>query len=412
MPTQDNVKIQATEQGLLISGNNIQDGKGWQARSLGKNRVLLDNPSGPQMMAGDKAGFGLVERNTYIALLRGLVRQKFDGVVSLDLGNAVKRLFFRSGELVFAGSNLMDDRLGEVIYREGLITLDQLTEAAVQVNRTTKFGKVLIENQVFSCGQLWDALRLQVTSIFQSTFLQEYLYVQVDSVEHLAPTLVSLDRETEDLIDDCAGYAAMVWQFRLRLDGKTRLREAQGRGKGKVPVGTFLGDTVELVSNHATIGDFLKHSKLAEVNSLCAIFDLVHHNVLSVENFDGHPRGLDSGPRMKHIKGLLDAYQLIIDGAQKAFKAEGAEFPTREIELFLDRQYSYRHSPIFVHADGSIGPEAIVSIYTKARSSDRQALRMAGQLESLVRFLLQIVGDLLPGGKGWEVKKAFQNMIT
>jgi hypothetical protein len=340
------------------------------------------------------------------------VRQKFDGVLSVDLGNSVKRLFFRSGELVFAGSNLMDDRLGEVIYREGLITLDQLTEAAVQVNRTTKFGKVLIENRVFTCGQLWDALRLQVGSIFQSTFLQEYLYVQVEAAEHLAPTLISLDSHTEDVIDDCAGYAAMVWQFRLRLDGKTRLREAHGNAREKVTEGTFLGDTVELVAHHAVISDFLKHSKLTEVNSLCAIFDLVHHHVLSVENFDGHPRGLDSGPKMKHIKGLLDAYHMVIDGAQKAFKAEGAEFPTREIELFLDRQYSYRHSPIFVLSDGSIGPEAVVSVYTKARSSERQAERVASQLESLVRFLLQIVGDLLPGGKGWEVKKAFQNMIT
>jgi hypothetical protein len=37
---------------------------------------------------------------------------------------------------------------------------------------------------------------------------------------------------------------------------------------------------------------------------------------------------------------------------------------------------------------------------------------MANQMQGLILFLLQVVGDLLPSGKGWELKRSFQNLIT
>ncbi len=412
MSANESIDIQTTADGLLLSGSNFQDGKSWKARSLGKNRLLLDQATPGPGMSGDKAGFGVVERNTYVALLQGLVQQKFDGVISIDLGNSVKRLFFRKGELVFAASNLMDDRLGEILYREGLITVDQLTEAAVQVNRTTKFGKVLIDSEVFSCTQLWDALRLQVTSVFQSTFLQDYVYLQMESGEQFAPMLVTLDRTTDELVDDCFGYALMLGQFRRRLDGQARLRQVKGAGEKSITRGTFVGDTIELAAHHGSLTDFLEHSKLTEINSLCAVFDLVHRHIFTIENFDSSTRNIDVGSRLKEIKALIDAYHLILDGARKAFHAENIKFPVREIELFLDRQYSLLRSPLFVLPDGNIGMESVVGIYSRAQASQRQTQYMAGQLQAVIRFLLQLVGDLLPGGKGWEVKKSFQSMVT
>ncbi len=409
----ENINVQATSEGLVISGPQFQEGKTWQAKSLGKNRLIIDQAAaGPGV--GDKAGFGLMEKTTYVALLQGLVQQQFSGIVAIDIGTALKRLYFLKGELVFAGSNLMDDRLGEVLYREGLISLDQLTEAAVQVNRTTKFGKVLIDNEVMNPTQLWDALRLQVMSIFLSSFLQDYIYVQLEATTNPPPMVVSLDRPTENLIDDCWGVASMVWQFRRRIDGKAKLRrvEAGDNKKDGVQAGTFVADTIDLAASHGNIAEFLEHSKLTEINSLCAIFDLVHRHIFTIENFDGNVRNIDMGYGLKEIKSLLDAYHLILDGAQKAFTAENVNFPVREIEVFLDRQYSLRRSPLFILPDGTIGVESVVGVYSRAQASPRQCQFMANQIKALVRFLLQLVGDLLPGGKGWEVKKSFQSMVS
>jgi hypothetical protein len=413
MPTDQRVTVEASSGVLQIQSAAFAEGQAWQVRAIGRQRLIVESEAAALAMRGDQAGSGRLSHSILVSLLNGLVTQKFNGLMSVDLGDSVKRLYFRNGELVFAASNLIDDRLGEVIYRAGQITLDQLTEAAVQVNRTTKFGRVLLESRVFSSSQLWDALKLQVLSIFQSIFLYDFVYVQLEPGEHLSPTAVAIDIPTSNLIDDCLGYADLYRQFRLRLDTGCRMSGVDFvLGRIGAKPGTFIGDTVELVNAHPQIDGFLGHSKLTEANSLCALFDLLNHHIIRIEGYDTSTRGLDNGVAAKEIKGLIDAYHLIIDGAKKAFSAEGIEFPVLDIELFLDQQYSFKHSPVFVLQDGTIAPEAIVSIYTKARTSARQAEVMANQMQGLILFLLQVVGDLLPSGKGWELKRSFQNLIT
>jgi len=413
MPTDQRVTVEAASGLLQIQSAAFSEGQAWQVRAIGRQRLLIESETVAMSMRGDQAGAGRLSHGVFVSLLFGLVTQKFDGLMSVDLGDSVKRFYFRGGELVFAASNLIDDRLGEVIYRAGQITLDQLTEAAVQVNRTTKFGRVLLESRVFSSSQLWDALKLQVISIFQSAFLYDHVYVQLEPGQHLSPTAVAIDEPTATLIDDCLGYADLYRQFRARLDKSCQMSAVDFVMEriGAKP-GTFIGDTVELVNAYPQIEGFLEHSKLTEANSLCALFDLLNHHIIRIEGYDNSTRGLDNGSSVKELKSLIDAYHLIIDGAKKAFAAEGLDFPVLDIELFLDEQYSFRRSPVFVLQDGTIAPEAIVSIYTKARTSVRQAEVMANQMQGLILFLLQVIGDLLPSGKGWELKRSFQNLVT
>jgi hypothetical protein len=414
MSTDQRVKVEAASGSLQIQSAAFAEGQAWQVRALGRQRLLVESELMANSMKGDSAGLGRMNHSVFVSLLYGLVAQKFDGLVSVDLGDSIKRLYFKQGELVFAASNLIDDRLGEVIYRAGQITLDQLTEAAVQVNRNTKFGRVLLENRVFSSSQLWDALKLQVTSIFQSIFLYDFVYVQIEPGQHLSPTAVNIEEPTVVLIDDSQGYADIYRQFRMRLGKTLRMIPVNFVVEriGALP-GTFLGDTLDLVYANPLVRDFMTHSKLTEANSIAALFDMVHHHAIKIEGFDSSIRGgLDSGASTKEIEALLDSYHLIVDGAKKAFADEEMDFPVLDIELFLDQQYSFRRSPVFVLQDGTIAPEAIVSIYTKARTSARQADLMAHQMQGLILFLLQVIGDLLPGGKGWELKRSFQNLVT
>ncbi len=406
------LQIKSVEEGQLLTGEVIRQHSDWQVRELGRSRLIVDRSERPAAMRGDESGFGQFSRKAFAGLIYGLHQERFDGVLSIDLGNCFKRLYLRNGELVFAASTLMDDRLGEVIYRAGLITLDQLAEAAVQVTRTTKFGKVLLENRVFTTGQLWQALKLQVYSIFQSLFLQNQLYLQIQEGLEASSTLVNMDLPTYELIDDCQAYACMVEHFHKKIDVNGRVQKVESVCERLNAVaGTFLGDTVELAITNSSVEDFLNHSKLTRLNSMCALFNLVHRHALEIDGFDANLRHFEGG-QLKVIKSQIDAYHLVLDGAKKAFTQEGLYFPLLDIELFLEQQYSFSRSPIFVSTDGSIPLESVVSIYAKAHTSQRQTQQMAKEIQALVLFLLQLIGDLLPGGKGWDIKRTFQKMIV
>lgn len=405
------LQIKAVEDGQLLTGEALRNFNDWRVREMGRQRLLVDRNERPAAMRGDDSGYGTLNRKAFAGLIYGLNQERFDGILSIDLGDCYKRLYLRNGELVFAASTLMDDRLGEVIYRAGLITVDQLTEAAVQVTRTTKFGKVLLENGVFTTGQLWQALKLQVYSIFQSLFLQNQVYVQIQEGLEASSTMVNMDLPTFDLIDDCQAYACMVEYFHKKVNLQSRVKKVGlvCERLGAV-AGTFLGDTVELATGQDSVENFLSHSKLTKNNSVCALFNLVHRHALEVEGFDASLRGFE-GSQLKTIKSQIDAYHLVLDGAKKAFASEGMHFPLLDIELFLEQQYSFTRSPIFVLSDGTIPLESVASIYAKAQASQRQTILMAKEIQALVLFLLQLIGDLLPGGKGWEIKRSFQKMI-
>lgn len=413
MTSEQSVSLESIDGALVIRGAGFASAQSWQVQALGRQRFLIESESAAGLTKGSAAGAGRLEWKVLASLLIGLVEQGFDGLVTLDLGSCVKRLYFKNGELVFAASNLIDDRLGEVIYRAGQITLDQLTEAAVQVNRTTKFGRVLLSNQVFTSSQLWDALKRQVLSIFQSIFLYDHAYVQVEFGRQQSSTAVVLGESTRTLIDDYQGYAELYRQFKLRLNSRCKLYRVESvcRRLGAKP-GTFRGDMVELLNAHPDVDDFIAHSKLTECNTLTALFDLVHNHVIKPENYDINTRGLDAGSAIRTLKSLIDAYHQVVESARKAFLAENVEFPVLDIELFLDQQYTMKRLPIFVLQDGSIAPEAVVSIYAMARTSARQADLMAQHVQGLILFVLQVVGDSLPGGKGWDLKRSLQNMVT
>src|SRR5690606_26109535 len=95
-----------------------------------------------------------------------------------------------NGDIVFAASNVIDDRLGEVIYRQAKITLDELTTSAALVSKKQKFGQVLLNNRVFTNRHLWDALKCQVAEIIRSVFMVSDVYVELKEGKGLAPTEV------------------------------------------------------------------------------------------------------------------------------------------------------------------------------------------------------------------------------
>jgi hypothetical protein len=411
MPSEKDLQVKTSGSGLTITGLALNESEGeWQAKSI-SDRWVLARVSDPEM-AGDTDGFAYCRLEVLISTLFGFVARHFTGVISVGTDDAVKRLYFKDGRLVFASSNLIDDRLGEVIYRAGMITLEQMTEAAVQVNRTTKFGKVLIDSQDFSSADLWEALKLQVYSIFQSIFLYESVYYQIESGQVSPPTTVIFEDSMEKLIEEGASFGQMFRSFLSRLNPNSDIYILHSSENGiTAKEGTFLGDMVQLMHQSPQVADVAKKSKLIPLNTYVALFDLVHSRIIEIKHMKenkAHPA--EATTETRELKSLIDAYHVLLGAAKKAFESENLSFPLQELHIFLGRKYRLHKSPLFLHGDGSIAPESVSNIYARGRNSRSQQKIMIGHLQSLVQFLLQVTGDLLPE-KGWSTKKSFQEML-
>jgi hypothetical protein len=82
-----------------------------------------------------------------------------------------KAVWLHRGEVVFASSNQMVDRLGECLLRAGVLSLEQLREAERCFAPPARFGKVLVERGFLTPRELWNGVKYQVEEIVRSLLL-------------------------------------------------------------------------------------------------------------------------------------------------------------------------------------------------------------------------------------------------
>ncbi len=117
---------------------------------------------------------GSLKDKTIAELFLELYTQAATGILRLKRENAIKNIYFQMGKPIFATSNQKEDRMGSILYKQGVINREQLEFAIEEIKRTgKKFGTVLVENGIITPEQLVQAVINQVEEIMLSVFLWE-----------------------------------------------------------------------------------------------------------------------------------------------------------------------------------------------------------------------------------------------
>ena len=114
-------------------------------------------------------------------LLWNLCRRRSTGVLHLTNLGITKKVYIDQGRIVFALSGDPDDRLGDLLLREGQITLDQLEAAIAQLSSGKRLGALLVAAGHLSPDNLVRGILSQVKGIVLALFPWdegEYAFVE------------------------------------------------------------------------------------------------------------------------------------------------------------------------------------------------------------------------------------------
>jgi len=93
-----------------------------------------------------------------------LSNNRQNGVLCVSTGPLTKNIFFKNGQIVFAGSTDARERIGDVLLRLGFVTREQI--ASVESHGDPRrFGVRLRDAGAITQEQLWEGLRSQVSGI-------------------------------------------------------------------------------------------------------------------------------------------------------------------------------------------------------------------------------------------------------
>lgn len=410
------IQTRAVQNGLIVEGSNFcladQDGQSlWQASPLDKNRVLLYTKNSHQMFKGARSDIGRMAIPMLRSFLLSLIESRFTGSLVVDTGRGNKKIFFENGEIVFASSNLMDDRLGEVIYREDMINLDQLTDAAVKVTRTLKFGQVLLESGIFQPFTLWAALILQVRGILESIFLVNHVFYQLSEGGEPAPTQIRFPEGSQNVVEVASSKGQGFRSFLSRLSSETVIDVLEvGVDETVATKGTFEEDFISLIQTEKEISSLVRKSKLVDINTYKILFELVNRGVCKIV-----PDLLSDfvpPPGLHDLEKCVAKYEKLRKLSLKSFHEENKEAPFNQVKLFLNSLENRGGHLFALDRNCGLVKDSVLSVYNICTNNAFELSRAKMILESLIAFFLQMTQDSLSWEKGEMIKKAFFNNIV
>lgn len=168
--------------------------------------VSQDEPRPPAWLACDLAVMSVPELCTVF------LGARHTGVLDVRGARGRRRLFFENGSYTGAMSTDKEDRLGEVMWREGRISLDQLLIASESLEPGKRIGRLLVELGYIEARELRGFLRKQARAVFLAACLEpagQAFFLA--GARH--PNPVRFGADTERLVDE----ALALWAECTRL---------------------------------------------------------------------------------------------------------------------------------------------------------------------------------------------------
>ena len=223
-------------------------------------------------------------------VMRGLALSRKEGVLHLSKDGVSKRIYFKEGRIVFAGTDDDDERLGEVLIRAGKLKRSDL-ELALQVMKESgeSLGKTVVEMGFTSTPDITRHALERTKAIIRSVFAWpsgQYSFEERDASIHEDMALEL--STTEMILEGIRGIEDPEVVRQGLGDLKAILRQPQNP---LVPYDEgSLSSSVEWILYQATgvssIEDILTSSPVDPNKTLRSIFALVAAGTLELENPD------------------------------------------------------------------------------------------------------------------------------
>lgn len=117
---------------------------------------------------------GLIKDFTLSDTLIGLQWSRKTGILKVESRDVLKRVYIKNGDMIFSASNREEDRLGDLLLKEGKISIEQFNQSVAEMKRTKqRQGTALVRLGYLKPQELVTVVRHQVEEIILGLFTLE-----------------------------------------------------------------------------------------------------------------------------------------------------------------------------------------------------------------------------------------------
>jgi hypothetical protein len=261
--------------------------------------------------------------------LLALHRNHATGILLLQDGEVRKEIFFHNGEIIFAQSNLKEDRLGESLVRRGKITQEDLDKASKEIRPDRKLGKILIEWGKITPKDLFVGVREQVKEIVWSVLHWPGIFAFYEGFKD-PESVIALNLDTPALLIE--GIRRTPYFSHIPLDiGETGILLFPRENPRHISLTPEERQLMALIHRGVTLRELIDQGGLSVLETYMVVYHLLVREVVEVELFKEELQRIRSGQEESSVVRTLETFQnliLEIVGILRK-KVSGVDIPSR-----------------------------------------------------------------------------------
>lgn len=341
------------------------------------NPPQLEEFRDPIVLSGDIAGMG-----STVEIINFVNASQLSGHLIFISGDVRKSLFFKKGEVRSASSNRVEDRLGEIMYRFGALSREQLDDAIRTARKLRRpLGNYLLEEKLVTQSDLYGHVMRQVEEIFYSILLIDEgdFYLTRFDVD-LLPRPIALNTQTL-LMEGLRRMDEMAY-FRQRIPhGGVRIARADNVDEETLSPRERL--VLAQLDEPRTVDDLTLRCRLGEFETLKVVFHLLQRGAVRAAD-DAAGEG-DDAAVTSEMSTLVDTFNSVFRRIYQAVSKHGRQDALeRGLQTFL-QFYGFVELFQGVQFDeqGALDKESLLANLQK------------NQIDNRLSFLSQALNELL-----------------
>lgn len=338
----------------------------------------LEEFNDPIVLSGDIAGMG-----STVEIINFVNASQLSGNLVFISGDSRKSLYFKKGEVRSAASNRVEDRLGEILFRFGALSRDQLDQAIRQARKLRRpLGNYLLEEKLLTQQDLYGFVMRQVEEIFYSILLVKEgdFYLTRFDVDTL-PRPLSLNTQTL-LMEGLRRMDEMAW-FRQRIPFES-VKFARTDAATNLEPSAREKNLLQQLDEPRTVEELTYRSRLGEFETLKVLHHLLERNAIRIIK-EAIASGGDGAPITTEMSSLVDTFNSVFRRIYQAVSKHGRQDALEQgletflqfygfVELFQDVRFDEQ---------GALDKDGLLSNLQK------------NQIDNRLSFLSQALNELL-----------------
>jgi hypothetical protein len=315
------------------------------------------------------------------------------GILTLVAGGARKAIYVKRGHVVFATSNLPNDRLGEILLREGKITVEEYEASIRAISKGKRQGKVLVEMGALSPKDLWEGVQFQAREIVYSVFQWEDGQFHFEESTLPDKERITLDLDIHELVRAGIRRVDAAGPIASRYPEGALVVERVPQGDAPAPhLEPYERHVLGLVDGERSVLEISRESEIGDSETLKVLYALLSTQMIRVKGKKVRALDQDFVPE-EPLLTLLDSFSQMYAYVFRYMVREVGPIAENVLEKYLNGLRESRPAVfggVKLQKDGSLDAAAVERNLHKLPEAERRPTLVDALNELLYAELLAV----------------------